>query len=240
MTRRGKYSIDAPVVFVGYVTITVILSIISIIFVIKDYPFKYFISFIALLGVIFCCIFLHTTLKGKFKIWDEILTTINTNYDLKFLDIGCGRGAILYAVAKKINNRSKAIGIDLWRNNDQYENNIERAKMNAVAEGVANKTELVTANMMDLPFEDETFDFIISNIAIHNIRNSEGRKKALMEAYRVLKKNGELIIVDIGKNIEYKNVFEELKMKNIVYKNTGFNGWWPGPWMATYMIRGKK
>lgn len=240
MILKGKYSIDAPRVFTSYVLLSVIFIILNILSIVNNYEIKYVISFLALLGICFCIIFLHTTRRGKFNIWNSIANTININSNMKYLDLGCGRGAILYLILKRVNFISKGIGIDLWKNNDQYENNIQKTKENAIAEGVENKTELITADMMKLPFEDESFDLITSNLAIHNIKDKNGRRKALEEAYRVLKENGELIIVDIGKIKEYKSIFEELRLKNITYKNTGYNGWWPGPWMPTYLIRGKK
>jgi len=240
MILKGKYSIDAPRVFTSYVLLSVIFIIWGIISIMNNYKFKYIISFFALLSIFFCIIFLHTTRRGKFNIWNNVVDTINIDSNIKYLDLGCGRGAILYLIVKRLDFINKGMGIDLWKNNDQYENNIEKTKENAIAEGVENKIELITADMMKLPFRNESFDLITSNLAIHNIKDKNGRRKALEEAYRVLKENGELIIVDIGNIKEYKLIFEELRLKDIIYKNTGYNGWWPGPWMPTYLIRGKK
>ena len=64
----------------------------------------------------------------------------------------------------------RAVGFDLWSKWDQSGNAAEATMSNAVAEGVADRVELHTADMAALPFEDDSFDVIVSNIAVHNIK----------------------------------------------------------------------
>ena len=59
-----------------------------------------------------------------------------------------------------------AVGVDLWRKGDQSGNAAEVTMNNAVAEGAADRVELHTADMAALPFEDGSFDVIVSNIAL--------------------------------------------------------------------------
>ena len=47
------------------------------------------------------------------------------------------------------------------------------------------------------PFPDESFDVVLSSMAIHNIKGAAERGKAIDEAVRVLKLDGRLIIADI-------------------------------------------
>jgi len=44
--------------------------------------------------------FLHTTRRGKFLEWDRILERLRLRGDERVLDLGCGRGAVLTAVAR--------------------------------------------------------------------------------------------------------------------------------------------
>src|SRR4051812_33166063 len=44
-------------------------------------------------------IYLHTTLRGKLRAWDEILDRAELKGDEHVLDMGCGRGAVLIAAA---------------------------------------------------------------------------------------------------------------------------------------------
>ena len=46
--------------------------------------------------------FLYTTRRGKFHVWEEILDDLRLGGDERVLDMGCGRGAVLTAVAKRL------------------------------------------------------------------------------------------------------------------------------------------
>ena len=39
--------------------------------------------------------FLHTTLRGKLRIWESELDRVGLAGDEQLLDLGCGRGAVL-------------------------------------------------------------------------------------------------------------------------------------------------
>lgn len=74
--------------------------------------------------------------------------------------------------------------------------------------------ELIQADIHDLPFENDVFDAVICSSVIHH-QNLEGIKNSISEIYRVLKKDG-CILVDfmsladdsfgLGKEVE-KNTF---------------------------------
>jgi arsenite methyltransferase len=52
---------------------------------------------------------------------------------------------------------------------------------------VADRIDLHTADMRQLPFDDGSFDVVLSSLAIHNVPGAAERAKALREAARVLK-----------------------------------------------------
>lgn len=68
---------------------------------------------------------------------------------------------------------------------------------NAEAEGVKERIELHTGDMRELPFPDQSFDVVTSSLAIHNISEEAGRKKALAERWRVLEPGGTALLADI-------------------------------------------
>lgn len=105
------------------------------------------------------------------------------------------RGAVLLAAAKRL-PRGRAIGIDLWRA-DQTDNSPSATMANAELEGVADRIEVRTADMTALPFADESFDVVVSSLAIHNIPSRDGRRLALIEAVRVLRPGGRLAVADL-------------------------------------------
>ncbi|KAA9157911.1 class I SAM-dependent methyltransferase [Amycolatopsis acidicola] len=138
--------------------------------------------------------YLHTTLRGKFLIWERELDRAGLNGDEDLLDLGCGRGAVLIAAAKRL-PKGHAVGVDLWTR-DQSDNRPEATLANAEAAGVADRVEVHTADIAALPFPDASFDVVTSAMAIHNISSADQRYRALDEALRVLRPGGQLLIAD--------------------------------------------
>src|SRR6266487_2436863 len=93
---------------------------------------------------------------------------------------------VLLMAAQRLTT-GRAAGVDLWRSVDQSGNSLEATRRNAIAEGVADRVELHTGDMTALPFEDSSFDVVVSSLAIHNISRSADREKAIEEAVRVLR-----------------------------------------------------
>ena len=125
------------------------------------------------------------------------------------VDIGCGRGLLLNAAARRLTT-GKAIGIDLWQSADQSGNHPETTLANAQAEGVANRVEVKTGDMRELPFEDQTIDVVVSSLAIHNIPDKAGRAQAVREIARALKPNGQVALLDFQCTDEYIQTLREL------------------------------
>lgn len=89
----------------------------------------------------------------------------------KILDMGCGKGNYTYFFGK----RNKTIGIDLQD----------------VVEGKYRNFDFQIADATNLPFQNNTFDLVVSLDVIEHIEND---KKMLSEACRVLKKNGRMFL----------------------------------------------
>ncbi|MBR2589454.1 MAG: class I SAM-dependent methyltransferase [Clostridia bacterium] len=115
------------------------------------------------------------------------------------LDIGCGSGALAIAVAKK-NPNANIIGCDRW--GKEYASFSKLlCKENARAEGVEN-IKFRKGDATALPFEDETFDAVMSNYVYHNIPTND-RQAILLETLRTLKKGGTFAIHDIFSKQKY-------------------------------------
>lgn len=125
------------------------------------------------------------------------------------LDVGCGRGLLLMAAARRLTT-GQAIGIDLWQSVDQSGNHPETTLVNAQAEGVADRVSVKTGDMRQLPFKDHTMDVVISSLAIHNVPDKEGRSQAVREIARVLKPNGQVALLDFQCTDEYLRTLQEL------------------------------
>lgn len=149
-----------------------------------------------------------SSLYGKQKTIRKIITNMQLKGNETILDVGCGRGIFLIEVARQLTT-GKAIGIDIWDNRDQSQNSSVHTYKNVQRAGVADRVQIETADMRHLPFSDATFDFVISSLAIHNIAEPTGRKKALAEIIRALKPGGKFIIVDFQHTGQYYDFLKQ-------------------------------
>ena len=180
--------------------------------------------------------FLHTTRFGKFRVWAELLDALALKGDERLLDIGCGRGAVLLMAAKRL-PRGRATGIDLWSRTDQSGNAGHVTRRNAALEGVAERIDLHTADMRRLPFDDGSFDVVVSSLAIHNVPGAAERAKALREAARVLKRGGRVVIADIRHARQYARELEACGLTITSSRSLGARFWYAfGPWAATRVV----
>lgn len=125
--------------------------------------------------------------------WKKIvLDFAPKNKVLKVLDIGVGPGFFPIVLGKEGHN---VVGIDIT------ENMISYAKENIKKEGV--NAELKVMDCHNLDFKDDSFDLIICRNLTWTIANPI---KAYKEWYRVLKKNGIILIFDAN---WYLHLFDE-------------------------------
>jgi arsenite methyltransferase len=136
--------------------------------------------------------------------------------------------------------RGRAVGLDLWRSQDQSGNRPEATWQNLGAERVRNRYELVTADMRPVPFHDSTFDLVVSGLTIHNIEGDLGREQAVDEAVRVLKPGGRLLIADLTWTKAYANRLRALGLENVVEQHLDWRFWYGGLGMATGLVTATK
>lgn len=150
------------------------------------------------------------------------------------LDVGCGRGLLLNEAAKHLTS-GKAIGIDLWQAVDQSGNQPGVTMENAHLEGVAERVEIKTGDMRQLPLPDDSVDAVVASLSIHNIPDREGRAKAIREIDRVLKPGGQIALLDFQATDEYLATLKSLGWNDVERSGPSF---WMFP--PVRVISGKK
>jgi arsenite methyltransferase len=183
--------------------------------------------------------FFYTTRRGKFVEWERILDRTRLRGDETVLDMGCGQGAVLTAVARRLST-GRVTGVDIWSKKDQSGNAQDVTLRNAALEGVGSRVRIETADMRSLPFTDATFDLVVSSLAIHNIRSNAGRRKAIAEAYRVLKPSGRMVIADIRATRIYADTLRTLGAPDVARRRLGWRFWWGNPMAGTTLLTASK
>ena len=240
MRRGGDYGYDAPYALVIFALLA-IGSGIGMVIAWRQLPIHaaaqitfYFVFFLANTSSFF-----YTTRRGKFLEWNRILDGLRLRGDEAVLDMGCGRGAVLTEVAKRLTT-GRVTGIDIWSTKDQSGNAKDVTLRNAAVEGVGDRVQIDTGDMRALPYPGATFDLVVSSLAIHNIRSNTDRKRAVVEGFRVLKPGGRMAIADIRATAIYEDALRKIGASNVERRRLGWRFWWGNPVACTTLLTASK
>lgn len=163
---------------------------------------------------VMACWMLYDSKVGKLRERDRLLDLVAWRGDEAVLDVGCGRGLMLIGAARRV-AAGKAVGVDLWQAEDLTGNKPEATLENARREGVIDRVDVKTGDMRKMPFANASFDVVVSNVAIHNVYEREGREATMREIARVLKPGGRVVIHDIRHVAEYASVLAGLGLVDV-------------------------
>lgn len=130
----------------------------------------------------------------------KFLNWINIPYNKDWLDIGCGTGALSEAI-ETYNNPSNLSGIDA---SSGY---IEKAKQR-----ISMHQNFKVANVESLPYKDQSFDAVVSGLALNFFPNTQ---KALLELKRVAKLESVIAayVWDYAERMEFLRYFWDAAVK---------------------------
>ncbi|TDC05392.1 class I SAM-dependent methyltransferase [Nonomuraea longispora] len=229
--RHGSYGFDAPWALAGLLLGAVTLAALTAVSFTFDVP-EAGVAF--LLGGTYTLAsagsHLYTTRRGKRAVWAAELDRLEGGERL--LDLGCGRGAVLTLAAERL-PEGHATGLD------QHAREAPRASANAEREGVADRVSLVVGDLRDLPFENDAFDVVVSDQAIHAIARRQGREQAVREALRVLRPGGLILIADPHHTRAYEDTLRSLGVVDVRRRDAGWRFWYGGPWSRTEILEAR-
>lgn len=132
----------------------------------------------------------------------HILNCLKVNDEMKILDLGTGTGYLAFPIATKY-PKAQVTGLDIVEL--ALNKNRERAKEN----GLKNLS-FVNYNGLAFPFENETFDMVVTRYALHHFPDIKG---AFQEVSRVLKPKGKFFLSDPAPNDDDAKGFVDAYMQ---------------------------
>ena len=118
------------------------------------------------------------------------------------LDVGCGTGFPLIELAERLGAATRVHGLDPWTAA------LTRAAEKIAIRGTRNVT-VHEGSASAMPFADETFDLIVSNLGVNNFDDREG---SIRECRRVAKAGATIAVTTNlqGHMQEFYAIFEEM------------------------------
>ena len=222
LTKKADYGLDGPPVIRGFVLVGVAFVVVGgLVYLLLDtvQPLLAWVLLscgvvAGLLSFLSAGLMVRSSKVGKLRQREKLMDLVDLRGDEMVLDVGCGRGLLLNTAAKRLTT-GKAVGIDLWQAEDLTDNRPEATLDNAEAEGVADRVEVKTGDMQQMPFLDGTFDVAVASMSIHNIRDQGGRARAVREIARVLKPGGRVALQDFQCTEEYAQILHEMGWSNV-------------------------
>lgn len=146
----------------------------------------------------------------------KIIEGLELKDDDNVLEVGCGNGYYL-SLLNRLGIKLSLTGIDI----DELALNDAKRFIND------KKVKVMMADASKIPFPNHTFDKIVMSEVIEHVTDDE--KKVLKEVYRVLKKDGILVLTT--NNINYPFLWDPVNWILQHFFNTHIkSGFWAGIW----------
>lgn len=240
-TQKPDYGIDAPgvrlgmlIAGIGGLALASVPYVAQIFFNVTNSTTAFIFASIKTIGLLIAAYGLYMgaymtygSRVGKLRTRDLLLEHVESLKPCQgteaVLDVGCGRGLMMIGAAKRLIPElgGLAVGVDLWRTEDQSFNTPAATMDNARLEGVADRVRVDTGDARRLPYDDNSFDVVLSHWVIHNLESQEDRLKALDEMLRVLRSGGVIALADIAGIAAYKAHLQARNITGLRYLDGG-------------------
>jgi len=124
------------------------------------------------------------------KAWRrDIINNLKVEEGAKILDLCCGTAECTIALARKTGPGGKVYGLD-------FNENMLEVALEKIGKQKLQNIELLCGNAMELPFEDNQFDY--ATIAF-GLRNVADYMQVLREMYRVIRPGGKAVCLETSR-----------------------------------------
>ncbi|WP_010095915.1 demethylmenaquinone methyltransferase [Ornithinibacillus scapharcae] len=123
----------------------------------------------------------------RHKAWrKDVMKQMNIPAGASALDVCCGTGDWSISLAQAVGTEGKVIGLD-------FSKNMLSVAIDKNKELGYHQLEYIHGNAMELPFEDNSFDFVTIGFGLRNVPDY---MTVLKEMYRVVKPGGKVVCLE--------------------------------------------
>ena len=179
-------------------------------------------------------VYLHTTLRGKLRIWERELDRAGLHGNEQLLDLGCGRGAVLIAAARRLpdGTRRRRGPVDKGPERQQSRSHARqrrRGRGRRPGGGAHGRHDRAAVPRRLVRRRDER-----AGDPQHPV--ARGRYRAVDEAMRVLRPGGQLLIADPWPMArKYAAHIGQGTLRGL-----GPGYWYGGPWLGITLLHAVK
>ena len=121
----------------------------------------------------------------------RLVELLNLTGDESVLDVGCGTGALSVMIADGLNGKGSISGVDL-----SPRMIVEAGRK---AHKLGKQIEYRVASSFALPFDNESFDVVVTSLMYHQLLSWEERVRTVGEIWRVLKPGGRYVAAEFAR-----------------------------------------
>lgn len=124
--------------------------------------------------------------KRHLKWRKDVMSRMNVLEGSKALDVCCGTGDWSFSLAEAVGESGEVIGLD-------FSQNMLSVAKKRNEEASYKNVSFIHGNAMELPFEDNSFDYVTIGFGLRNVPDY---MQVLREMYRVVKPGGKVVCLE--------------------------------------------